>query len=174
MCQPTGWMCVSMYEAMLTFMKSLVYWRIVNILISLGLWTYFCWQYALPFWLGVWNSLEWISETRHRMRVKKQKAVTLSGTVYVYEKESVKKVKYIGSLVTWPVPNTRLIFAQDKFIRGSTCWHSCRHQHVTSQSNQVLDTIYFIFAPIFVSGTSEFGSYFSRIFHMLFTNYLKI
>ena len=43
------YVCISIYELMLTSTRSVVYWRIVNIPMSLGLGTYFCWLYVLPF-----------------------------------------------------------------------------------------------------------------------------
>ena len=68
------------------------------------------------------------------------------------ERGGSQKREIYRSLVTWPAPNVRFIFAQDKVslwfqTRGS----SWRHRHVTTLANQVPETIYFILAPYYFS-----------------------
>ena len=67
-----------------------------------------------------------------------------AGSQNMWEKD------YKGNHVTWPAPNARFIFAQDKFKMGARSW---MHQNVTILSSQIPKTIGFIDA--FVSGTSE-------------------
>ena len=148
-------MCVRMYEVMLTSIRSLGYWRVVNIQISLGLWTHVCQLYVLSF-------LAAYLKIRERVRAK---AVKLR----VSERASAS-MKYIGFLITWPAPNERLIFCAGQVLLGfQTCGRSWRHWHMTILSNQVLKRLNLFWCPtIFVSGTSflhvSFGSYFSKIF----------
>ena len=74
--------CVCMYESMLTSIRNLVYWRIVNILIFFRLWMYFRCLYVLPFsaaylkWckalcLRLESKWRWKSEKRKRKLLSK-------------------------------------------------------------------------------------------------------
>ena len=134
--------CVHMYEMVLTSMESLIYWRMVNVRISLGLWIYFCWLLVFPIFgcvsEAVWDESLWLDGECVRnlssweWEWKNEKAK---------EKDALECTEYISNLVTWPAPNARFIFAREVPLRFPTHGLSCRHWHVTSLSSQVPETI---------------------------------
>ena len=83
---------------------------------------------------------------------------------YQVESETDKSVEYIGILITWPTPNARYIFTRDKFkTRG-------KQRHVTTLSNQVLETIYFDALQVLFREQVSLGFYFSWIFSSTYSS----
>ena len=90
------------------------------------------------FWVCVWSC--WIFWS----------CALLTKESWELESETVKSIKYIGSLVMLLALNVRFIFVWVKFLQASTRGHSWRHWHMTILSNHVPETTWGSISNLFL------------------------
>ena len=158
-----GTQYVSMCDATLTAMESLVCWKMVNVLISI-------WLYVLPFFSSVSETVELSGAVGHSLGEQRLRAKA----VKLRESETVKCVEYIDILITWPAPNTRFIFGWDKFKTCNIVENTGMLLFWSIRFPKLLN-LFWCFI-LFVLGISESWILFfpNFLLYVLLTNCLKI